>query len=259
MNNKDISHRQAVTTMLLLLMLAVVSITAATAAWFSIASNTRLGSMGVNLTSGVSLRFDLDEHTEFDDYVKSLSFEDIADRILRDTGTDIRETPIEPVTTYDFEYYTYEDGTPADPAAGSYIEFVLHFMAQRDMFVHLTDDSGKNGEAGTILSSDTPGLVSSMRVSFTADQDTVVFVPDLGDTSYYDNAVRFMGLEVSEATGLNDNNTLFFIEEGVDMPVTVRIWIEGTDEDCTNDLIGSEYELSMRFEGSDENNASIEK
>lgn len=256
-NIKDSSGKQAVSTMVLLLLLAVVSITAATAAWFSIASNTRLSSMGVNLTSGISLRFDLDEHAEFEDYVKSLSFEDIADRILRDTGTDIREASFEPVTTSDYEFYSFENGEAADPVSGVYIEFVLHFMGQKDMYLHLTPAAGKEGEQGTLLSSEDPGLVSAMRISFTAGDETVVYVPDMGDSSYYENGVKLMGLSNDEDDALNDNNTLFFIEEGRDLPVTVRIWLEGTDEDCVNERIGSEYELSMRFEGTDENNVPI--
>lgn len=48
-------------------------------------------------------------------------------------------TPLEPVTTSDRQNFTYEDGknsTGYQPDA--YLEFTLHFMAAKDMIVHLT-------------------------------------------------------------------------------------------------------------------------
>ena len=65
-------------TSVLLFLLALVSITAATVAWMTIADRTRVRSMRMEITSGANLRFDLDPHEEFEDYVKTLSFLDIA-------------------------------------------------------------------------------------------------------------------------------------------------------------------------------------
>ena len=63
--------------------MALVSVTAATTAWMTIADRTSVRSMRMEIISDSSLRFDLDAHEVFDDYVKTLSFRDISQRILR--------------------------------------------------------------------------------------------------------------------------------------------------------------------------------
>ena len=64
----------------LLALAALVSIPAATVAWFTIADFTKVHSMSMEITSGTNLRFDLDAHEQFEEYCKVLSFSQIADR-----------------------------------------------------------------------------------------------------------------------------------------------------------------------------------
>ena len=52
--------RKLLTTSVLLALLALVSVTAATVAWMTIADRTRVRSMRMEITSGANLRFDLD-------------------------------------------------------------------------------------------------------------------------------------------------------------------------------------------------------
>ena len=86
---------------ILLVLLAVISITAATAAWFTIADFSRVKSLGLDIHSGSNLRFDLDPHKNLEDYVKTLHFAEISQRIKREQGFDMKNTFQEPVTTAD--------------------------------------------------------------------------------------------------------------------------------------------------------------
>ena len=62
-NNKTlISARSRLYTSVLLVLLALVAVTAATVAWFSIADNTKVKSMSLDIVSGTDLRMDLDPH-----------------------------------------------------------------------------------------------------------------------------------------------------------------------------------------------------
>ena len=45
------------------------------------------------------------------------------------------------------------------------------------------------------------------------------------------------------------DNAMFSLKEGVDKAVTVHIWMEGTDEACTDELRGSDYSIRLRFTG----------
>ena len=75
---------------------------------------------------------------------KPLSFEEIASRIQKEKGFSMKEVPLEPVTTIDQRSFTFESGAAASAKSGAYLEFTLHFMAAKDMIVHLTSaDSSK--------------------------------------------------------------------------------------------------------------------
>lgn len=129
--------RNRLYTSILLVLLALAAITAATVAWFSIADKTKVKSMSLDIESDVDLRMDLDAHDYFDQYVKKLSFESIAQRMQSEKGFDMQTTPLEPVTTADQNIFTYENGTEVPDTKGAYLTFTLHFMADKDMIVHL--------------------------------------------------------------------------------------------------------------------------
>lgn len=218
-------------TSILLVLLALVSITAATVAWFSIADRTKVRSMSMEITTGVNLRFDLDAHDTFDEYVKTLEFEQIGERIEQEKGFKISEVPLEPVTTTDYAEFTFENGTVVSPEKGAYLEFTLNFMSTQDMDVYLTTEDSSGKTDGTKIESSNPELPNAMRISFTSDNETMVYDPGNGDVD-----IR-----------------LFSLKKEKNQPVIVHIWIEGTDEACTDALRGADYQISMRFVGKDEN------
>ena len=218
-------------TSILLVLLALVSITAATVAWFSIADRTKVRSMSMEITTGVNLRFDLDAHDTFDEYVKTLGFEQIAERIEQEKGFKMSEVPLEPVTTTDYAEFTFENGTVVSPEKGAYLEFTLNFMSTQDMDVYLTTEDSSGKTDGTKIESSNPELPDAMRISFTVDSETIVYDPGNGDVD-----IR-----------------LFSLKKEKNQPVIVHIWIEGTDEACTDALRGADYQISMRFVGKDEN------
>ncbi len=238
---KTTSRKGILGNTLLVILIALVAMTAVTYAWFTISDNARLSMMRMDVTTGPSLRMDVVPHSTFEEYKKTLTFEEIAAKIRSDTGVDIASVPIEPVTTRDGVSFVFEDGSPASYRNGTYVEFTLHFMSVGDMYVHLTSTSSKNADDGTRVWSDTNArLAEAMRLSFTKDGRTFVYDPGSMDIA-----------------GMTDENTVFFIPDATNIPVTVRIWIEGTDPVCTNELKGSEYSIQMRFEGSDENNQPL--
>ena len=218
-------------TSILLVLLALVSITAATVAWFSIADRTKVRSMSMEITTGVNLRFDLDAHDTFDEYVKTLEFEQIGERIEREKGFKMSEVPLEPVTTTDYAEFTFENGSVVSPEKGAYLEFTLNFMSTQDMDVYLTTEDSSGKTDGTKIESSNPELPDAMRISFTVDSETMVYDPGNGDVD-----IR-----------------LFSLKKEKNQPVIVHIWIEGTDEACTDALRGADYQISMRFVGKDEN------
>lgn len=258
MRKKEKTMRKRLLTSVLLVLLALVAVTAATVAWFSIADNTRVRSMSLDIITDVDLRMDLDAHSTIDQYVKTLSFESIAQRIQQEKGFSMQETPLDPVTTSDYSVFTYENGSIVDAAKGAYLEFTLHFMAEKDMTVHLTSaNSGDGTQDGTLISSRNGKLPEAMRISFTADGKNWVYDPGMGNTSDRSSGITVFGLPSAEAMTTSDDNAMFDLKQGVDKPVVVHIWLEGTDPVCTDELRSSDYEIRLRFTGTDENGRSF--
>ncbi len=241
-----------VRTTILIALIALVSITAATAAWFTIADRTRLRGISLDITTGQSLRFDLDAHENIDEYVQTLSFETIAERIRSDTGVDIMNEPMEPVTTDDGITFTYQFGSEAAETSGDYIHYTLHFMSSKDMLVHLTGQ--KDDEEATLIIADNPALVRAMRIGFYADGCFTVYDPGMEDKAENREKMRQFGISRAAEMAYSDNNVLFPMTAGQDKPVEVYIWLEGNDEECTDELKLERFSLRMKFTGTDENN-----
>ena len=250
--------RQRVYISLMLTLIALVAVTAATVAWFSIADRTKVNTMGLDIVADVEMRMDLDAHDTLDQYVRTLSFESIQNRIQREKGFSMSATPLSPVTTSDYSTFTYENGKVAEATEGSYLEFTLHFMAAKDMIVHLTSAESDTGKGdGTMVSSSVAALPQTMRISFTADGQTWVYDPGAGDLLSSSGAVRVFGLASAADMKVGDNNALFTLKEGEDKPVVVHIWIEGTDPACTDELKKADYSIRLRFTGTDMNGKSF--
>lgn len=241
---EDMRHRLATTVTLVLF--SLVAIAMATFAWFSIADQAKTRSLALTANAGNALRFDLDAHGSFDEYVTTLGFDQIAARIGSEKGVDIDTSKLQPVTTSDYETFTYEDGSVASPETGAYLEFTLHFISHENVVVRLTGEAGSDGSPGTQFSSNTEGLPLAMRMSFTCDGRTWVYNPNMGATSSASGAATEFGLVPGAATAASD---MFDLVADTDKPTIVRIWLEGTDTNCTNMVKGADYSIAMRFEG----------
>ena len=255
-NKKNV--RQRVYISLMLTLIALVAVTAATVAWFSIADRTKVNTMGLDIVADVEMRMDLDAHDTIDQYVRTLSFESIQNRIQREKGFSMSATPLSPVTTSDYSTFTYENGKVAEATGGSYLEFTLHFMAAKDMIVHLTSADSDTGKGdGTMVSSSVAALPQAMRISFTADGQTWIYDPGAGDTSETLGTAKTFGLAAASDMQLSDANSIFILKEGEDKTVVVHIWLEGTDPQCTDELKKADYSIRLRFTGTDMNGKSF--
>lgn len=259
--NKEVRQEESggkrmVFTSVILVLLALVSVTAATFAWFSIADRTRVKSMGMDITTGANMRFDLDPHATFEQYVKTLTFEQIAARMNQEKGFQMKDVPLEPVTTADCATFTLENGRVVESREGAYLEFTLHFMAVEDMVVHLSSNHSQGQNDGTSVTSSNPQLAQAMRISFTADGQTSVYDPGGGGGSI--GQAKVFGLPAAGSMQYNDSNTLFRLKKDVDKEVLVHVWLEGTDEACTDAIRGTDYSISLRFVGTDEDGNELD-
>lgn len=250
MEDRNKTIRRRLYTSVLLVLMAFVAITAATVAWFSIADKTKVKTMSLDIATATDLRMDLDAHAKISQYVKTLSFQDIAKRIQSEKGFSMESTPLEPVTTMDQTTFTYEDGTVVPDTKGAYLTFTLHFMAEKDMVVHLSSaNKDEKTEDGTSITSTISSLPDSMRISFATDNKTWIYDHGMGDDRSVTGTTATFGLPNRVLMKINDNNAMFSLKKGEDKPVLVHIWMEGTDPACTDELKTADYAIKMRFVG----------
>ena len=69
---------------------------------------------------------------------------------------------------------------------------------------------------------------------------------------------RIFGLNNADAMVYTDNNSLFYLPAFTDQPVTVRIWLEGEDENCVDDIRKMNFTMQFRFAGTDQDNVLVE-
>ena len=86
--------KKQIYTSIVLVLLALAAVTAATVAWFSIADNTRVRTMSLDIVTDVDMRMDLDAHSTLEQYVRTLSFDKIAERMHQEKGFSMKETPL---------------------------------------------------------------------------------------------------------------------------------------------------------------------
>ncbi len=241
--------RRRVATTLVLAAFALVAIAMSTFAWFSIADSAKARQLAIEANADGSLRFDLDAHDAYADYVTTLGFDQITSRIAVEQGIDIDASQLVPVTSTDGRSFYLENGSEAVASTGAYLEFTLHFISLDNSIVRLTGQAGTDGAAGTaFLSTSSDALPLSMRMSFTADGQTWIYDPNVGVSASANGQVTTFGLDTGAAT---EASNMFTLAAEQDKSVVVRIWLEGTDANCTNVVKGADYSVSMRFQGVD--------
>jgi len=228
-DNKNKKSKSMLSTTVLLALVAIIAATAASLAWFTISDTTRIQSLSMDVTAGLALRIDTEAHKNFEDYTQHLTL-------------DFGEKSLLPVTSEDGRIFRLENGTVVETAEGYYAEFELHFMGTMDMYVHLTSTDASDAEDGTrIWSDDNKNLSQAMRLCL-----------DWVDGEYIYNP------RTTDLSGWTDENTLFFLPANKDQQAILRIWLEGNDPNCKNDLKNIDFSIKLKFEGTDINNNRLQ-
>ena len=225
---------------MLIFLLALASITGATYAWFTLSSSVRLHNMTLNIIDNDALRIDIQAHEQIEQY-----FQELDGNVVLEASA---SKELYPVSSTDGTNFYDEDGTFNTDTVNTYLEVPLHFMSTRDMYVHLSGKGQSESGEGTNVSG-TQGVEQALRISFTADGTTKIYEP-------YGASWGTFSLEGVQS--YREDDTLFFIEKEKDKTVIMRVWIEGTDPQCTDELRKALYEIELYFAGTDENNIPYE-
>ena len=238
--------------------ITLLSMTTSTVAWFTINTFAGVDTLDVHISVAAQLKVAMHDYgTDLSRYGKVITNEMI-DEFLAGDNTKLADIKLDPVTTTDGVRLTNRGGTVREPNNKSYLEFECYFIASEPMWVHLTTEtSDLAGDVGTQVTSDSPSpqneVTRCTRVGFTTDADgTAVYEPNKAGTVNGLNT-----FDISTPMSYSDSSRLFHLDELTPKKVTVRLWVDGEDPECDDDVQEADLKVAMSFVGTDEQNVPI--
>ena len=264
-NRKRLRKRKRLIAFLSIL--AVLGLSTATFAWFTVNTFAGINDFELKISTGDELRVSMDDHgSDIDQYVFTITNEMI-DSHLRKYNNSLKDMILAPVTTNNGSDFTYQHGNKANPNDRdnpSYLEVDCYFSASREMWVHLTTEAGDNpaieesARVGTKVSSPSPApqseITQAIRLDFqTSDDGVKTYEPNKGSA-----VTRLSTFDLPSGEMVySDDNYLFHLDKLTPKKVTFRLWMEGEDPQCDNDVQNAILRVSLSFVGCDSNNNPI--
>lgn len=242
-----------------LLILLMLSMITTTFAWFTISSLSSVHNMEINIGTGVQLLISDEEHGQDISLYTNEVDSDAINRQLAAYSTSLDDITLEPLTSSDGVRFFTQGGVQRDENNESFLEFKLFFIATEDMWVHLTSNESEAGaDNGTRIFTSSTGekadVINCVRISFTDSEagTTVIYEPNKGNPVAGQST-----FDLPTPMGLSNSTRLFSLNKLDPKMITVRIWIEGEDPECDDDVQLANLQAQFNFEGTDENNIPV--
>ena len=242
-----------------LLLLLLISMVTTTFAWFTISSFSSVHNMEITIGTGVQLLISDEDHgATLSAYTDSVTEQDI-NKQLAAYNTSMEEMELDPLTSSDGVRFYTQNGTEKQANNESFLEFELFFIASEDMWVHLTSNENEAGaDNGTKVSTSSTGIqadiVNCARVSFTDEESgtTVIYEPNKGTS--VDGQTTF---DLPSPMSYSNETRLFHLDALSPKKIKVRVWIEGKDPQCDDDVQRANLQLQLNFEGTNDENIPV--
>ncbi|MBQ7504465.1 MAG: hypothetical protein IJT79_04030 [Ruminococcus sp.] len=260
-NRKRLRKRKRLIAFLSIL--AILGLSTATFAWFTVNTFAGVNDFELKISTGEELRVSMQNHgSDIDQYVFEITNE-MMNQHLRKYDTSLDKMILYPVTTNNGSRFTYQYGTEAKPNDdASYLEIECYFIATKEMWVHLTTETGEenSNKEGTRVSSSSSApkseITQAIRIDFQTEDSSdgvKTWEPNKGAS-----VTRLTTFDLpSGEMKYSDENNLFHLEKLTPKKVTFRLWMEGEDPQCDNDVQDANLSVRMSFVGCDDKNNPI--
>ncbi|MBQ9743316.1 MAG: hypothetical protein IJV88_06585 [Ruminococcus sp.] len=260
MVNEKVPRKKRKRLIILIALLTLLSMTTSTVAWFRINTFSGVDTLDLHISVSAQLKVSMEDFgTDLEKYGKVITNEMI-DGYLTKYDTNLEEIILDPVTTSDGVRFVNQRGSAREPNNRSYLEFDCFFIATEDMWVHLTTESTEAGnDDGTKVWTESTGIqadvVNCTRVGFQSENDTqsAIYEPNRGTPVSGQST-----FDLPSGTMVYSNSTrLFHLNAMEPTMVTIRLWIDGEDPQCDDDVQDSHLGVQLSFIGCDDNNVPI--
>ncbi|MBR2714735.1 MAG: hypothetical protein IKB73_00820 [Ruminococcus sp.] len=241
-------------TTFMLCIIALLVLVTSTLAWFTLNSFASVENIQMDITTGVDLRVDMENHgSDIELYKKTITAEMINSYLTSNGKDTMDKLLLDPVTTRDGIKFESEQGANREANENTFLEFECYFIASKDMWVHLSSDDAPDDMEGTSVTTKETGLkaeiVQAVRVSFEEGGSAAIYEPNR--TSPVNGQTTF---DLTKPMTYTNDTRLFHLNELEPVKVTIRLWAEGNDPQCDNDVQASNVDVNLLFSGTDENN-----
>ncbi|MBQ3417821.1 MAG: hypothetical protein IJH32_08295 [Ruminococcus sp.] len=242
-------------TTFLLSVIAMLVLVTSTLAWFTLNSFASVNNIEMQITTGVDLRVDVDNHgTDISQYKKVVTNDMINQYLRSASNTSIADQKLDPVTTSNGISFTFEKGSAATANNNTYLEYKLWFIASREMWVHLSSDvaAALDNATTSVTTTETGAkadVIRAIRLSFEDSGSAAIFEPNAG--SPVNGQTTF---DLPTPMSYTNSTRLFHLNKLEPKQITIRLWAEGNDPECDNDVQDANLTVALLFNGTDENN-----
>ncbi|MBQ6154034.1 MAG: hypothetical protein IJJ15_09825 [Ruminococcus sp.] len=242
-------------TTFLLSIIAMLVLITSTLAWFTINSFASVENIQMNITTGVELRVDMDNHgSDITQYKKTITSDMINSYLRSNHNTTMADQLLDPVTTTNGVTFVNKSGVSKSANDTTYLEFKAWFIASKEMWVHLSSDTATSlNNATTSVTTTSTGaqadIVRAIRVSFEDSGSAAIYEPNAG--SPVNGQSTF---DLPTPMSYTNSTRLFHLNELEPKQITIRLWLEGNDPECDNDVQDANISVDLLFNGTDDLN-----
>lgn len=242
----------------LLSVIAMLVLITATLAWFTLSNFASVNEINLKISTAPELYLDIENRgTDVSAWKKVLTNDMINSYLTSVSAPKIEDQKLDPVTTSNGITFTSENGSSRSANDTTFLEFKVWFIATTDMYVHLSGQTvqveGANATS-TVTTTETGAkadIIRACRVSYEDSGSAAIWEPNKG------NAVNGQTtFDVNQSFG--SDTRLFHLDKLTPKQITIRIWAEGNDPECDNDVQEANVTFQMLFGGADENGNSFE-
>ena len=245
-------------TTFLLSIIAMLVLVTSTLAWFTLNQFASVDNIQMKITTGVDLRVDIDNHgSDISLYKKTVTADMINSWLTSNNYKRMSDQLLDPVTSSNGITFTNQGGTTRNANDTSYLEFKVWFISNKDMWVHLSSENATElDNATTSVSTTSTGaqadIVRAIRLSFEDSGTAAIYEPNAG--SPVNGQTTF---DLPKPMSYSNSTRLFHLTELTPKQITIRMWAEGNDPECDNDVQDANIDVDLLFFGTDENNQSF--
>lgn len=242
----------------LLSIIAMLVLITSTLAWFTLSNFASVSDINLKISTAPQLYLDIENRgTDTSLWKKTLTNDMINTALQAQNAPVLADQLLDPVTTSNGISFAGQTGNARTANNDSFIEFNVWFIATTDMWVHLSgqtvqvDGSDATTSCTTTETGSKADVVNAVRVSFEDSGSAAIWEPNKGTA--VNGQTTF---DVSQS--FSNDTRLFKLDKLTPKQITFRIWAEGNDPECDDDVQDANLTIELLFGGTDDNNSSFE-